>query len=315
MFFSLLMPITLHPHLNVANNAQKLAEIYAPIIVHDSRETSPLSSVEALLKTGPTLEGYCAETPSIPLPVFRFTENLLLKSSDEACDTLALNFHHARPKPVAKSYYHIVEDGMYIYIQYWLFYAWNETAHLGGGELMALCGNHEGDWEHVSVRINREKLSTANHHDDYRHAIDDLYFAQHKRDPKAKKKYLRKNNPRLSFKNAQVYVFSARGSHASYPSPGTWPLLTVAGVTLRDENDGKGLTLDLANPLLEPVAHTSWFAYAGHWGAIVDNICTPLEKISRLSNDGPFGPGHKDKFLSFYQGDWHDVARPMDSSY
>jgi hypothetical protein len=307
MFLSLLLNMNLS-----APETPKIAEIYAPIIVHDSRETSPLSSVEELLKTGPTLEGDCVSSPPIALPVFRFTENLLLKGSDEECDTLALNFHQARPKPVAKSYYHIIDTGLYIQIQYWLFYAWNETAHLGGGDVMALCGNHEGDWEHVSVRINRDKLSAAKSSDDYRNAIDDLYFAQHQRSTETQRKYLRRNDKRLSFKNAQVYIFSARGSHASYPSTGTWPLLTVAGITLRDENDGKGLTLDLANALLEPVINTPWFAYAGHWGAIVDNICTPLENISRLSNDGPFGPGHKDKFLSFYQGDWHDQARAMD---
>ena len=299
MFFSILFNTSL-----TAPTAQELAKIYAPIVVHDSRETSPLTSVEALLATGPRLEATCNPGPSFSQPVFGFTESLL-KQSRPPC-TAALHFNRANPAPVARSYYHILDHGLYLTIQYWFFYAWNETQHLGGGELAALCGNHEGDWEHVSVRIKRDPLSTAKHPDDYRNAIDALYFAQHKRDSHPERKYFKSTDRRLSFKNAQIYVFSARGSHASYPSPGTWPLLTLAGITLKDENDGKGLTLDLANDQLAPIMQAPWFDYPGHWGAIVDNICTPLEKVTALSNDGPFGPGHTGKVSSFYEGDWHD---------
>lgn len=300
MFFSILLSSGL-----TAPAAQELAKIYAPILVHDSRETSPLTSVEALLATGPRLEIHCDSGPSFSEPIFRFTESLLKQSNSPSCTT-ALDFHRANPAPVARGYYHILDQGLYLTIQYWFFYAWNETQHLGGGDLAALCGNHEGDWEHISLRIHRVPLSTAQNSDDYRNAIDALYFAQHKPNTHPERKYFKSTDRRLSFKNAQVYVFSARGSHASYPSPGTWPLFTLAGITLNDENDGKGLTLDLANDQLEPIMHAPWFGYPGHWGAIVDNICTPLEKVTALSNDGPFGPGHTGKVSSFYEGDWHD---------
>ena len=40
---------------------QKWAQTYAPIVIHDSRETSPLSSVEQQIKLNPVLQGTCAD--------------------------------------------------------------------------------------------------------------------------------------------------------------------------------------------------------------------------------------------------------------
>ncbi len=50
-------------------------------------------------------------------------------------------------------YYHVYKDGSYYYVQYWYFLGMNDIRE----QLPGIGDNwHEGDWEHVSIRISKQ---------------------------------------------------------------------------------------------------------------------------------------------------------------
>lgn len=289
------------------------ASIYAPIIIHDSQEPAPLTSVQALLATGPTLQGRCTDgqlqRQQVHSPEALLQASQALARADCLQDQ-ALHFNKVIPAAEAVAYYHLRSEARFVTLQYWLFYTWNETGHLGGGPLVASCADHEGDWEHISLRLNRSRLEAAQSPADYRAAIDDIYLAGHARGNHRSWKYRRPNDPLLRFEGPRLTVFPSRGNHASYPAPGRWPLMTLAGLALADVSDGKGLRLDLNKGQLLPVTKTPWFGFAGRWGAVQNDHCNALESLTEASNDGAFGPGHAHKERILYDGDWSDHFRP-----
>lgn len=300
--------------LGQAPNSQLIghwAHLYAPIVVQDSQEPAPLTSVPDMLATHPQLKGQCdGQTYATVVSQPDFWLNPSLEQRYTGCgSSLALSFAGKITPLEHTAYYQVQQDSRYLYLQYWFFYAWNETGHLGGGPMVAACGNHEGDWEHVSLRLDRDRLYAAQTPAEYRDAIDDVYFAQHQRHQHRERKYFRPDDPALSFSSTHVYVYPARGTHASYPHPGTWPLITIASLTLRDVNDGKGSVVDLSQADLEPVMHQPWYPYPGRWGAVRDAGCNWVEAVTTASNDGAYGPGHAQKIPSFFQGDWYDHLR------
>lgn len=292
---------------------QTWAEMYAPIVIHDSREIAPLTSIQQLMQLNPSLEADCdngySEKQTVNQAGFwNFAE--LQQAYLHCKKNLALSFSGRIPPSDPVAYYQVQAEGRYLSLQYWFFYAWNATDHLGGGALIAACGNHEGDWEHISIRLDRDLLFRASTTQEFLDAIDDVYLAQHKRQQHQEIKYYRPNDPMLTFEGSHLNVFSALGSHASYPHAGKWPLMTIAGMTLNDVNDGAGLKMDLSKARLEPVMHQDWFTFPGRWGGMRDAGCNWLEQISSTSNDGSYGPGHAHKVAPFYQGDWYDYQRP-----
>jgi hypothetical protein len=77
-------------------------------------------------------------------------------------------------------------------------------------------------------------------------------------------------------------VYSANGSHASYPTVGAfdvdnWPA---------DDYTGKGLTWRTWEHLIYVVTEP-WFGYGGGWGEISDELMF-------IELNGPSGPGYKD---------------------
>jgi hypothetical protein len=297
------------------NEAQIQAWVqrYAPIVVADSQEMAPLTSVDAILATQPSLQGTCPDG-SRRSQVIRAAEDLQAPAAQELMQScaqeLALHFNRQIPPAQNTAYYHVLVEPLYVKIQYWFFYTWNETGHLGGGPLIASCGDHEGDWEHISLRLDRERLEQARTPAEFRNALDDIYLAGHARSQHRQKKYLRPDHPLLRFEDSHLLVFSSRGNHASYPAPGRWPLMTLAGLALADLNDGQGQRFELSQGQLLPVMAQPWFHFAGRWGAMVYDHCDPVEAITEASNDGSFGPGHAHKHKVLYQGDWFDHFRP-----
>lgn len=291
-----------------ALESDQLAQRYAPIIIHDSAEPSPLSSAEAQLQAGVHLTAQC-ETVLTPVPLksTRFWKTAAVQAIAQNCNNLSLDFGRQIAPSEAVMYYHVIEGGLYITLQYWLFYAWNSTAHMGQ-PLVSQCGSHEGDWEHVALRLDRQALEQAQSERDYQQAINDVYFAQHNRAQHREKKYVRPNHPQLQFTGNHLQVYPALGTHASLPWPGKWPLMTLLGQTLFDSNDGKGLRVSQAKLL--PVQEMDWFDFPGKWGAEQHDLCDLLEQHSSASNDGAHGPGHGNKIRSHTEGDWFDYFRP-----
>lgn len=168
---------------------------HVPIVVEDSRETSPLTSVEAFAGRVPGVPGGTPE-PTV---------------------------YGRRTGP---------------WLQYWLLFSSDDQDR---GVLRT--GRHEGDWEHVGVRLRRGRPVAA-------------VYSQHAGAEMCRWGAVRRSRGR-------PVVFLARGSHAAYFVPGlrdrTWP-------DPNDEADGKGRRV---RPRLERVTAgaPAWMRYPGHWGA------------------------------------------------
>lgn len=311
-FLAFLLGVQPDPLLSEAQ-IQSWVRDFAPIVIHDSREKAPLTSIEAQLALNPTLQGSCADQSrrSLQISSLDFMQQAEVQDLIQNChQELAIHFERQIPAAKALSYYSVISDGLYLKIQYWLYYAWNDAGLLGGGGAVQQCGQHEGDWEHIALRINRQKLLAAQSPEQQRQAIDDIYLSQHHRNQHPERKYLRPSDPRLQFEGSHLRIYPGAGSHASYPAAGQYPLMTLATMQVSDVNDGKGLRLDLAQGILEPIVKQPWFGFPGRWGAVVHDSCDAIEAVSSASNDGSFGPGHDHKLEDLYKGDWQHVVRP-----
>ncbi len=310
---SFLIGVSADPVLTEAQ-IQKWVRAFAPIVVHDSRETAALTSVEGQLALKPLLQGTCVDgaRPSLAVESLDFMQQTDVQQLVQKCPhELALSFNRQISKPEPVAYYAVVTDGLYVKLQYWLYYAWNDASQLGGGGIVQQCGEHEGDWEHVSIRLDRRLIEQAQTPEQMRDAIDDVYLAQHHRKQHTERKYFRGSDKQLYFQGTQLKVFPALGSHATYAQPGRYALMTLLGIQIADINDGLGLSFNLAQGRLESIVKQPWFTFPGRWGAVVHDNCDVLEAVSSASNDGSFGPGHAHKVKDLYEGDWHDQLRPL----
>ena len=148
------------------------------------------------------------------------------------------------------------------YIVYWLFYNQNDArAPLG-----VFDDTHEGDWEHIVVRLNRSNEATA------------VAYYQHYCDGEVHKlpsvELIEGTHPR---------VFVAKGSHASYPS--------IGRTAVSCGNPKKGLWDTAEEDLIwdtwldgsagfRAADKEKWYGFGGGWG-------------SDAGGDtwGPLGPG------------------------
>jgi hypothetical protein len=131
---------------------------------------------------------------------------------------------------------------------YWFFYPYNDFR-----------ANHEGDWERVAVQVDGDRpVGVA--------------FAKH-------------GSPACSVpweemgkSGSRAEVFSAKGSHGSYPHDEDYPISWYQGT----DHTGKEFAWDAANNLLN-VKDQPWYGYRGIWG-----------KPGRFSfTTGPAGPWPK----------------------
>lgn len=293
---------------------QGWVKTFAPIVILDSREISPLTSADAQLALQPELQGTCKDGSRRKLVVKdgKFMQRADVQALIKDCPgELALNFGHRIPKAENVAYYSVVAEGLYLKLQYWFYYGWNDTTGLGGGGAVATCGGHEGDWEHLGLRINRSLLEAAKTPEQAWAAIDDIYLAQHAASSHPEYKWFRRSDAGVKFEGSHLMVFPGQGSHATYAQPGTHDLMTIAFMPIADHNDGKGLRMDLAKGRLEPIVSQPWFDFPGRWGAVVHDGCDALEAVSSASNDGSYAPGHGGKEDELQQGDWFNRYRAI----
>ncbi|PIQ28232.1 hypothetical protein COW36_04660 [bacterium (Candidatus Blackallbacteria) CG17_big_fil_post_rev_8_21_14_2_50_48_46] len=295
--------------------SQAMEKIYAPIVILDSREPSPLTSVEAHMRVGVSLQGDFSKKSITVEPLVQGPE--LSKYAQPVLNRFGqdyLLFLNARRQRAAFQntvYVNKTENGAFTYLQYWFFYSYNDTKMLGGppGGIVQKCGNHEADWEHMSLRINTQIFQKARTEQDYLNAIDDIYLSQHTRFQHLDRKWFRQGQ--LAFQGTHVQVYPANGSHATYPRPGRYFMQNLAGFKTYDINDGLGQKIDTSQGNLANIREQPWFSYGGRWGAINHDVCNLVEAVSPASNDGPYGPGHGDQPYWFYQSDWYGVNRPV----
>jgi hypothetical protein len=140
-----------------------------------------------------------------------------------------------------------------LWLQYWLFYYYNDYQLLGPFS----GGNHEGDWELVQIRLNASEQP------------EQIVMTQHKN---AESRAF-KDAPKIG---ATPLVYVARGSHANYFARGShWTGNWV------DQADGKGPQI---TPTLEVLddATPAWVVWPGHWGDTKPGVL-PLDSSSPIS--------------------------------
>jgi hypothetical protein len=138
------------------------------------------------------------------------------------------------------------------WITYWLLYAYNDRGK----------SQHEGDWERISVRFDGRAR------------------------PKRIAYYAHSGRPRIcSFGEVErvgsrhPVVFSALGSHASYPRPGEFGIGAGGGIDDADDDGARWQTW--VSGLRSP--EVAWYGFGGAWG----------ERGPNSTTTGPPGPGQR----------------------
>lgn len=141
-------------------------------------------------------------------------------------------------------------------VQYWFFYPYNGAVPFKP---------HEGDWEHITVRIGPDGRTIHRIFYDA-HNTNGQWFSPGE----------------FSLTNGRPVVYSAFHSHASYPAAGRW-------TTGTDETQDGGPVWDCADRVVNmgegaaPNPGCEWLWYTGRWGEY-----KPFE--------GPEGPAFKAKW-------------------
>jgi hypothetical protein len=162
---------------------------------------------------------------------------------------------HARPGHANQVYgYANRNSPAELWLQYWLFYYYNDKAMLGSGR-------HEGDWELVQLRIGAGG------------APDAVTYSQHT------------NGENAAWGEAETeagpggpapVVYVARGSHACYFRPGTYKQAPI----VPDHCDARGPRV---RPQLNVISDhdPGWVGWPGRWGST---------RHFTLGADSPPGP-------------------------
>jgi hypothetical protein len=163
----------------------------------------------------------------------------------------------ARPDLVDRMYGHAVEAGGDIWLQYWMWYFYNDY------QLALGLGTHEGDWEMVQLRIRDG-------------APDVAVYAQHR----SAQRRAWTDVEKLGSDRDRPVVYVARGSHGAYFERGFHP--TEAWY---DIADGKRAASRLALEIVDDASH-DWLRWPGFWGDT-----TPRDRSAILDSFSPTSPG------------------------
>ncbi|PKL77894.1 MAG: hypothetical protein CVV27_04325, partial [Candidatus Melainabacteria bacterium HGW-Melainabacteria-1] len=108
--FPLLLGVQADPILP-ETQIREWVRTFAPIVIHDSRENAPLTSIEATLALRPELQGTCPDgirrKLEVSAPDFMQepqVQDLIGQCSQE----LAIHFQRKIPKPEAIAYYSVL---------------------------------------------------------------------------------------------------------------------------------------------------------------------------------------------------------------
>ena len=166
-------------------------------------------------------------------------------------------------------------------IQYWIFYPFNALCSLSvwcgnSNTECGLDGAHEGDWEHITVNysVSRDK------------AVG-VYMSRHEGEGQTY------SPSQILWLSEHPIVYSALGSHASYPTAGThngpWPLPS--------DHTNYGILIDtwtLNNYVIDDCedfgclnspSAPNWLKYSGFWGELGATFANPIP------GNGPVWPG------------------------
>ncbi len=254
----------------------ELLSSYAPIFVYAS--SSPAHEFFAQ-----PVELFVNKSFLYKLPGKKLRENISVYGLAEYNDSHYLDFqeirdYHHSYNLLLPSYGYFVYGragisehygNKYVVLQYWHHYLYNDFIN-----------EHEGDWEMVEILINASDFKPkyviyAQHEDSTYHNGGEI-----------------KHWGDVVKNNTHPYVYVARGSHASYFTPGKHFLLRNVpifydvcaddGLTLTPEN--YTLTI-LRDKYLQP-----WLEFSGRWGKVWLSQNTDM-----LGSNGPAGPAHHEE--------------------
>ncbi len=163
----------------------------------------------------------------------------------------------ARPDLKNRVYGRAVEDNGRLWLQYWLWYFYNDYSLALGA------GLHEGDWEMIQLRMHDDEPDVA-------------VYAQHTHAEK-------RPWPEVEQDDGHPVVYVARGSHASYFEAGYHT--TEAWYDLAD---GKREPPELTLEILEGDG-PGWALWPGRWG-------DTQPRVPGLHQPSPTGPGAKEQW-------------------
>ena len=150
------------------------------------------------------------------------------------------------------------------YIIYWFFYCFNKKS----------VDEHEGDWENITVRLNGKDELT------------DVAYNSHGAPTPYEKDEID------YYQGTHPIVYSANGSHASYPKAGTFP----TKVEQIKDSTKKGKMWRTWAHLLN-VRKMPWYGFGGSWGHIgkllIGRFLPGKAGHEAGMTSGPIGPGHK----------------------
>jgi Vacuolar protein sorting-associated protein 62 len=132
-------------------------------------------------------------------------------------------------------------------IQYWFFYAYDDGP---------LDFNHEADWEHITVTVDASQNFVS------------AWYAQHNSGTRYPASAL------TFIGGTHAVVYSANGTHASYPKAGSWSVTlgftdyTADGGPSWDTGSSSTLGVVNVGEVSAPLSGQSFVRYGGRWGEI-----------------------------------------------
>jgi hypothetical protein len=261
-----------------------LLERHRPLLKYDSNESYFADSAETWtdwkdnrLLQGEKLIAAAAPTdgtPKLSLPFLaadKYDGKVKVKASDLIDCTggdYAKIAHelHQNPRYRNRMYGRAVEDSKgRCWLQYWFFYVYNDFNLIGN---FFKAGLHEGDWEMIQLRLDENEVP------------DYAVYAQHK-----EAEVRRWHQVDVVPGTERPFVYVARGSHASYFSPGKHPL----GPAWWDFADGARRSPDVRLEIVDEHQPSGrWLLWPGHWGGTQK----PKHDLP-FDADSPVGPiGH-----------------------
>lgn len=167
------------------------------------------------------------------------------------------------------------------YVQYWFFYPYNDWE----GIL-----KHEGDWEHISITLDAKQNPIR------------AYYAAHGTGEHHNWKDLEKVNEsgQKDANGTHPVVYSAKGSHASYKTPGEHWIKNdlTKNIPVKDYTHRDGPAWPTWNNLINigekncSLNGQEFILYGGKWGEI-----GAASAIGVGDTSGPVGPAFKNDFL------------------
>ncbi|XP_023742450.1 hypothetical protein At1g04090 [Lactuca sativa] len=302
------------------NQIKALIEAYSPVIYLHPDEPYLPSSVDWFFQNGALL--YQRGVESKPNPVQKNGSNLPQGGSNDEAYWLDLPRDGSSQDRVKKgslqdasAYFHVkpISGGLFTDIAIWVFYPFN-----GGGRAkvefvnlsLGKFGEHVGDWEHVTLRVNN-----------FKGELHSVFFSQH-----GWGQWVSASDLEYHSGNKPVVYASLHG-HASYPKPGC-VLLGSGGVDIgvRDDTAKSDKVMDTgvravviaAEYMGTTVVEPPWLNYERKWGPKIDyDVDKEMNKVKRmmigklkkaferlveslpremLGEDGPTGPKVKNSW-------------------